>query len=764
MRSRPLVRGIRDKLVLATSALIALIALFVMFFFPGQVRQQALRSTADRAAAVAEMASFSLAAGMMFHDTTAVNDVLDEASNARDVAFLAAWDDRGGLVASRGTGVPATPPVGGAGAVVTDDGALVTTVAIGGTGAPVGTLALGISLEPVHAEVRRARTLGAVVSVLILAFGLAAVLLISRFVTRPLTAVAETVNRIAAGDMRSRAAETSDVETLTLVRAFNRMIDTLASTQAELAASNHELEDRVARRTAELTRTSQLLQSFIDVAPQAIIAVDTEAKVIRWNFAAEHLFGWSAGEVLGKELPFMPPTEESIGETIARLDRGEEVGTAVSPVEVLRIRRDGQPVSVLLSSARLDLDGTTLGYVGILTDLTERKRLENQLRQSQKMEAVGRLAGGIAHDFNNILTIITTCTELLMATAPEGEAKSLLDHIAGASARAAALTRQLLTFTRQQVVQPRAVDVGAVIGALEPMLRRVLPTNIRLTTTLPRGLGDILADSSQLEQVVMNLVTNAADAMSEGGTLDIDLSHVELDERTAGTLQVKAGSHLRLRVADSGVGIDEALLPRVFDPFFTTKDVGKGTGLGLATVYGIVTALGGEIHVTSRKGKGTTFEMHIPLCGDAEIREALSGPSLKALPPEPAARTVLLVEDEPLVRQIVRRSLVQAGYLVLEAGDGEDALAVMAEFDGPLDAIVTDMMMPGMSGRVLTDLLRTSHPHLGVVYISGYTESELGDEAALDEEHVFLQKPFSNRQLLTAVARVTGAGVTTARG
>jgi PAS domain S-box-containing protein len=743
----PLIRGIRDKLVVAFSALIAGIALFVYVFFPSRLERQAMGASVAKAAAVAEMASYSLGAGLLFDDTTAVQEVLSGALVARDVAFLAVWDEKGQLVAIRGQGAPSVQPAAGIAGLVSDDGrALLRTTDVMSGEQRVGMLALGLSLAPLRAEVANARRIGAVVGVLILTFGVLAILAISTFVTRPLTAVAETVNRIAAGDLKSRAAETNDVETRGLVRAFNHMIDTLAGTQAELAATNAALEQRVVDRTAEL-------QSLIDVAPQAIVAIDTAWTVVRWNLAAEKLFGWSAAEVIGKPLPFVDAAAPGapLDADIART--AEERG---APVEVMRRRKDGSLVSVLLAAAPLrDREERAVGYIGILSDITERKRLENQLRQSQKMEAMGRLAGGIAHDFNNILTIITACTELLMSAAKEGDDRSLLDHIAGASARAGALTRQLLTFTRQQVVQAKPIDVGTVIGTLEPMLRRVLPANIRLTAKLPRGLGDVLADESQLEQVVMNLVMNASDAMPAGGTLDMELSRVMVDAGRGADLGLEAGSYDQLIVRDSGVGIDEKAIGRIFDPFFTTKEIGKGTGLGLATVYGIVTALGGVIHVRSRPGDGTTFTIHLPFCEVAALGEPRSGPSAIQPPTVLSSRMVLLVEDERLVRQVVRRSLEQAGYTVVEAADGEQALVLVAQHGDALDVVVTDMMMPGMSGRAFTEMLRVSHPQLGVVCISGYTESEVSGGPMLDENHVFLQKPFSNKQLLAAVGSVT---------
>ena len=771
MRTPWFVRGIRDKLVLAFAVLLAAIAVFVFLFFPARLERQAFDATVTRASAIVNMAAYSLEAGLMFEDSTAVAEVVVGASRSPDVAYMAVWHRDGRLMASRGSGIPGDRPLMAAEGVVSADGATLITVTHVSSGTvEVGTLALGISLAPLHAEVLHARRMGALVGTLILGVGVLAIFGIITYLTRPLKAVTATVNRIAEGDLTSRAEETKDIELRGLVRAFNRMVDTLVGAQAELAAMNTALEGRVASRTTQLTqaitelqgsqealalseqearRTSELLQSLIDVAPQAIIAVDTEWRVTRWNLAAEQLFGWSATEVLGRPLPYADATNLEDPELAITATRPGD------PVEVVRRRKDGTTVSVLLAAARLrDPEGHPAGHIGILTDLSERKRLEAQLRKSQKMEAVGQLAGGVAHDFNNVLTIITACTELLMFEKLDGEGRSLVEHISGAAARAAALTQQLLTFTRQDVVHPRRIEMASVLHGLEPMLRRVLPANIRLTTEIGADLGAIHADPTQLEQVVMNLVLNAADAMPEGGTLDIELAAERLDPVAAKELGLIAGRYNRLVVRDSGIGMDEQTQARIFDPFFTTKEVGKGTGLGLATAYGIITALHGAFRVRSAPGQGTAFEVRIP---DSAIAESGEYPVVTRLSESPRAAerlAVLVVEDDPPVRLVVRRSLEHSGYRVIEAMDGEEGLRLASEHRQILGAVVTDMMMPGMGGRAFADALKESHPQLGVVFISGYAENQLDEANLLDDRHVFVQKPFSIDELLAAIASV----------
>ncbi len=763
-------RGIQDKLVLAFSTLVAAIAICVFIFFPARLERQTMRATAAKADAIRQMTAYSVATGLLFGDRAAVSEVLVGAA-VEDVAFLIVWDGNGQLVAVHGSApVPsAPPPPQPTGAISADGGHYVTTMAVMSGQQRVGTLSVGLSLASLRAEVASFRRIGALVGLLIIVVGLVLIFAISTFVTRPLKAVGATVNRIAAGDLTLRATETSDVEVAQLVRAFNRMIDRLEGAQAELAAVNADLETRVDERTAALRaaveeqrqaraalalseadalRATALLEALIDVAPLAIVTTDGGSFVTRWNHEAERMFGWNASEVLGRPVPYMPPHEAAE----RPLSAVSSVG--VGPREVTRLRKDGTSVPALLGVGVLAGEGVAAtGYIHVLTDLTEHRRLEEQLRQSQKMDAMGRLAGGIAHDFNNMLTVITSCAELMLMEERSEEDRLRLGEVAGAAARAAALTRQLLTFTRQQVVQARIVDLSDIVRGLEPILRRVLPANIDFSTRLDASGGSVLADPSQLEQVVMNLVVNAADAMNQGGTLRVETRHGDAAEWNAGGGSMPAGRVTVLVVEDTGTGIDDATRVRMFEPFFTTKGVGQGTGLGLSTTYGIVTGLGGDIRVRSAPGQGATFTIGIP-----ETPTAAPGDADPVVPPAPTARrqgSVLLVEDEPIVRDVMRRSLEVAGFEVREADGGEQALAILSERGDSLNAVVTDVMMPGMTGRVLADVIGSRWPNVGVVFVSGYAETILEDDAVLDGRHVFLQKPFTAAELATAITTVS---------
>jgi PAS domain S-box-containing protein len=427
-----------------------------------------------------------------------------------------------------------------------------------------------------------------------------------------------------------------------------------------------------------------------------------------------------------------------------------------------RLRRaDGQLIWARLStSAVRGSDGSVLWYEGVIEDVTERKRAEEALReseerflQSQKMEAVGKLAGGIAHDLNNLLTVMTGYSELLLARVPEGDAaRREVVEIARAGERAAALTKQLLAFSRRQVLQPRVLDLNAVVAVMDSMLRRVIGEDVELRTLLAADLGSVLADQGQVEQVLMNLAVNARDAMPKGGMLTIETGNVHLDEMYAGKRAVVTpGRYVMLAVTDSGCGMPPEIQERVFEPFFTTKEVGKGTGLGLSTVYGIVKQSDGYVWVYSEPGHGTTFKVYLPLQTDAQ--RPVERPVLEQAPP-PGAETILLVEDEDVVRELVREVLDMNGYTVLESRNGPEALALAAAHAGRIHLMLTDLVMPRMSGRELAEKLGPQRPDMRVLYMSGYTDDTVLHHGIVDPGVSFLQKPFRAEALARKVREI----------
>jgi two-component system, cell cycle sensor histidine kinase and response regulator CckA len=396
--------------------------------------------------------------------------------------------------------------------------------------------------------------------------------------------------------------------------------------------------------------------------------------------------------------------------------------------------------------------GSVTALRGVMVDVTEQKVLEEQFRQAQKMDAIGRLAGGVAHDFNNLLTVINGCCDLvLLGLAPPDQTASLLGEIRKAGERAAGLTRQLLAFSRKQVLEPRLLDLNALVVESEKLLGRLIGEDVRLTTALAPDLGRVKADRGQIEQVIMNLAVNARDAMPQGGKLTINTANVVLDDTYVQThFEAKPGRYAMLSVSDTGCGMTADVQARLFEPFFTTKEPGKGTGLGLATVYGIVKQSGGSVYVYSEPEHGTTFKVYLPIV-DAPNTVARPSDGKSTLH---GTETILLVEDEPAVRALSRLALRTYGYTVLEASNGGEALRVCEEHTGMIDLLLTDVVMPGMSGRELTDVLRPRHPTMKVLYISGYTDDAVVRHGVLEEETAFLQKPFTPVTLAKKVRRV----------
>jgi two-component system, cell cycle sensor histidine kinase and response regulator CckA len=526
-------------------------------------------------------------------------------------------------------------------------------------------------------------------------------------------------------------------------------------TQGESQAGHVSQTSERSTLFSQMQRLEEQYRVVTESLPDAVYIVDAAGRITFANAALERLTGYPRGELLGQSSMIF--YEPSLAPLFAERRRRALRGEAVPPhLDAEIVRKDGGRLLAELSVANLVLEGRIVGRIGIIRDVTERRHLAARLSQVQKTEALGRLAGGIAHDFNNLLQVILGYGEILShRLSPKHPLARHTQEVVKAAERAAALTQQLLLFSRQQTLQLQPVDINAVIGAMEMMLRRLTGEAIVLITKLSPSLGYIKADPGKLEQVLLNLAVNACDAMPQGGQLTIETTHLEASGMSVPqSLNRLPGRYVRLIVRDTGCGMDADTQSHLFEPFFTTKGPGKATGLSLATVYGIVTQSGGYITVESAPGQGTMFMLDFPEFAD----EARDGGTVEMPSGVPAgAETILVVEDEAPVRKLLCEALHLAGYTILEASHGVEALHLSAQHDGPIHLLVTDVVMPGMRGPEVAQRLTSADPAMKVLFISGYAPDAMPHQDRLDPEVAFLQKPFTPDELAHKVREILDA-------
>jgi two-component system, cell cycle sensor histidine kinase and response regulator CckA len=507
-----------------------------------------------------------------------------------------------------------------------------------------------------------------------------------------------------------------------------------------------QLGTAMQRKRAEQTLRSReaVLRSIVTSAPLVVFALDPNGVVTHSDGKGLEGLGLSPGEVVGRSALEIYADYPPLVNDLRRALAGETFSEGA----------DVQGRSYQLwYTPQTGPDGAVTGVLGVAIDITDRRELEEQLRQAQKLESIGLLAGGIAHDFNNMLTAITGYAELMRDQLPPGDPlQADLGEITGAADKAALLTYQLLAFSRKQILQPKTLNLNEVVSDISRMLHRVIGEDVAIVARMGEGLGTVKADPGQIAQVIMNLAVNARDAMPGGGTLTIETANVTLDDASAQRHEsVPPGRYVMLAITDTGSGMPPDIQRHIFEPFYTTKGVGRGTGMGLATVYGIVKQSGGHIWLYSEVGGGTTFKVFLPR---AATPDAPLDPPAEERPVRGGHETVLIVEDEEIVRGLARRSLEKAGYTVHEAGDGAEALELHERIDGQIDLVVTDVVMPKMSGREVVERLIARGATPRVLYMSGYTDDEIVRQGVLEQGTPFLQKPFSMRVLVAKVREV----------
>lgn len=503
------------------------------------------------------------------------------------------------------------------------------------------------------------------------------------------------------------------------------------------------------RAKASLQQCEQRFNDLFENTKDILFTLDLEGRVTSVNRAAEEVLGWSRTEALQMNIKsLVAPEHVAVCVEMMRRILNEE---PLHHFEIGLVSRDGRKVLMEASARLIRVDGKKAGVQGIARDVTERRHLESVVRQSQKLEAIGRLSGGLAHDFNNLLCVISGHSELLAERLEQNSAaiRSVM-QIRKATDSAAALTRQLLAFSRRQVIHPQVVDLNSVVAETEKFLGRLVDENIEFYTALDPGLGRVRVDPVQIEQVILNLVLNARDSMPQGGKLTIETGNVDLEEAHQSRHSlIPAGEYVLFAITDTGCGMNEETQSRIFEPFYTTKEFGKGTGLGLATVYGIVKQSGGYIWVYSEEGRGTTFKVYLPRIVDPL---AAARPGRRNTEPIRGTETILVVEDAEPLRALTRDFLAESGYKVLEAINGEDAVRLARAYEGEIDLLLTDVVMPKMGGKPLVDQVLQFRPKTRVLFMSGYPNDGILQAGILTEKVPLLEKPFT-REILTKRVR-----------
>jgi PAS domain S-box-containing protein len=530
----------------------------------------------------------------------------------------------------------------------------------------------------------------------------------------------------------------------------------MAKENAELVAAKKELQIIAEReQAAEALRRSQArTRRLVESNIIGIATGDLNGKLIDVNDAFLKMLGFTRKEFLSGQMRWdtLTPPEYHQSDHLA-VEKLTSTGMA-PPWEKEFLRKDGTRVSVLIGVATLESESGEIEAISFVLDISDRKRLEQQLRQAQKMEAVGQLAGGIAHDFNNLLAVIIGYGEIIEERLDDSDPlRTKAGQITAAGKRAAALTRQLLAFSRQQVLEPKILDLNTVVADTTRMLQRLIGEDVELVTIAGPALGRVKADRGQIEQVIMNLAVNGRDAMPQGGKLMISTANAVMDEvyvrQHPGAV---AGPYVLLTVSDTGCGMDQQTQAHIFEPFFTTKGPGKGTGLGLATVYGVVKQSGGYVSVYSEVGRGTSFKIYLPRTDEPQLSVSAN----LATESERGWETILLVEDAQPVRELASELLESNGYKVLQAANGADAVRLAEKYQEPIQLLLSDVVMPGLDGRKLADHMVRTHPGIKVLYMSGFTDDAIVHHGVLDSGVALLEKPFTKASLLRKVREILG--------
>ena len=738
-RDRPIRQKVNLIIVVASCIALILAGLGLVVYDLTTIRPRAFRDLQ----AQAELIRINTTAALAFQDRRAATENLATLRAKREVASATLYGADGRVFASYmrepGAALPTSPSPPPPGRRFRND-RLMVSQPVEAEGQRLGWLAMEYTLSPLWSRLPQYGIITGVVLLALLTVSLLLWRLLTSSITEPLARLAEASKAVARSkDPNIRAVKEADDEIGHLTDSFNEMLSTL------------EVRDSALRES-----TSQLLDAMT-VARMSSWVWDVPAGTMSWGGREAQVFGEKgrpANASLRSFLDVVHPSDRpAVEQGLTRA-----AGSGETCELDFRVLDANGHIRWLDMRGQLAGHGSHQARVrGLVMDMTDRRQLEEQLLESQKLESIGRLAGGVAHDFNNLLTGILGYARFALQSVPENHAaRADILEIERAGTRAASLTSQLLAYARRQMIVPQIVRLNQLVIAMDSLLRRLIGEDVDLETRCARDLWHAQIDPGQFEQVIINLAVNARDAMPNGGRLTVETSNATLDDSYMRQHpEVLPGEYVVMAVADTGVGMDTATQIRIFEPFFTTKEQGKGTGLGLAVCYGIVKQAGGHLWVYSEPGRGTTFKVLLP-----RASEEPSAPSAAPPPQQPPSRgheTLLIVEDEPVVRKLTVRALTEHGYHILEAGDCPSALAEAHSHPGEVHLLITDVVMPGMNGKELADSLTAERPDLRVLYISGYAEHAVVRHGVLQEGIAFLSKPFDLNELARTVRRVLDA-------